>query len=111
MLQERRQRRAERSAEKQRSRRRARDLQPAYRQEPRLNGRGRIVVGLLIGAITLGVGFLALRAVDRFAFGGGSSTPGVPVTVEIPEGLGTREIARILEDRGVVRRRCVCRCG
>lgn len=68
-----------------------------------LTRRGKITVALLVlagivGAASLG-GYLYLRSQGAF----GSSEPGRPIEIVVPEGASALEIGRLLESKGVIR--------
>lgn len=59
-----------------------------------------LIVALLFGALLLGGAALVMSAMDEIA--GDGSLTGQEVTVEIPQGTRTAEIAQLLQDQGVI---------
>ncbi len=68
----------------------------------RLTRRGRVIVFLVAIALIVAIpsigGYIYLRSIGVF----GSSAPGPPVEVVIDEGTSSREIGKLLEQRGII---------
>lgn len=67
-----------------------------------LTTRGKIVAALIalagIGIVAAGAGYLYLRSLGAF----GTSEPGRPVKVVVPEGASAIEIGKLLKDEGII---------
>ena len=59
-----------------------------------------LIIALLFGALLLGGAAMLMSAMDEIA--GDGSLTGQEVTVEIPQGTRTSEIAQLLQDQGVI---------